>query len=130
MSYYDKVIVLSCLISLLIAGSLILFNYPTYEFYIDNFQENDDSYSFNLVLDGEIPNNFAVNTYVNNHFVRKDQVDFIGRRVFPGVIFKKSLDQGENKIIFKIYSEEMSNEFFGSVAKPYEIYKVVNYEKN
>ena len=130
MNYYGKIISLICLASILILILLINLSYPVYEFYIDDFEKSPDDYSFNLVLDGDAPEEFTLDFYVNEELIRTTKINFSERKLFPIVVSNAILQEGANKIQFELYSQDTNNKFFGSEEKPYTIYKQVNYEKD
>jgi outer membrane usher protein FimD/PapC len=130
MKYYGKIISLICLASVLILILLTNLTYPVYEFYIDDFEKSPEDYSFNLVLDGDAPEEFTLDFYVNEEIIRTTKINFSQKKLFPIVVSKAILQEGINKIQFKIYSQNVNEKFFGSEEKPYTIYKQVNYEKD
>ena len=130
MEYYGKIISLTCLISVLFSIVILSLNTPVYEFYIDDFEENSDEYSFSLILDGNMPRQFILDSYVGGELVRTTSINFKEKIIFPATISKAILNEGQNKIHFEIYSSESLSKNYGSKEKPYTLHKWVNYEKN
>lgn len=104
------------------------FTFPIYEIYIDNFKETSTSYNFNLVLNGD-GKEFVLGSYVNNELIRTTKISF-SQQTIPVGVSKNILKPGVNKFLFKIYSKEINDKFFGSEEKPHIIYMQVDYEKD